>query len=51
MSRIDGGGGVAGIGMETSYNGLISSVEGDYNTLGRQGIDVWSIIARLRFDF
>lgn len=51
MSEIDHGGGVLGLGLEVNRGGLTGSIEGDYNSLGRQDLNVWALIGRVRWEF
>ena len=51
LSEIDSGGGLAGLGVETTSGGHTASLEADYNSLGRQDLDVWTLIGRYRYAF
>ena len=51
MSEIDHGGGVTGVGVEINRGSLSGSFEADYNSLGRQDLDVWALVGRIRWEF
>lgn len=51
QSEVDHGGGESGIGIEINRRGFSGSLEADYNSLGRQDLDVWAIIGRVRWEF
>lgn len=51
MSEVDDGGGVAGLGVELNRGGHTGSLEVDYNSLGRQDLDVWMLIGRYHYAF
>lgn len=50
MSSVDDGGAVGGLGVEVNRGGLTGSLEVDNNSMFRQDLDVWAVIARLRWD-
>ena len=50
-SDVDLAGGTAGLGLETSSNGITGSLEVDNNSVLRKDTDVWSVIARFKWDF
>jgi hypothetical protein len=50
-SEISRGGGVAGLGYEIHSGGLVASIEGNYNSLFRKDLDIWTAAARLRWEF
>jgi hypothetical protein len=51
MSEVDHGGAEAGVGLEVNRRTFSGSLEADYNSLGRQDLDVWAIIGRVRWEF
>jgi len=50
MSNVDEGGVVGGIGLEVSRGGVTGSLEVDNNSLFREDLDVWAVIARMRWE-
>lgn len=44
-------GAVVGLGVEASRGAFTGSLEGNYNSLGRTDLDVWSTVARVRWNF
>jgi len=50
MSNVDDGGAVGGLGVEVNRGGITGSVEVDNNSMFRKELDVWAVIARLRWD-
>lgn len=51
QSNIDDGGGLVGVGVEFYSGGLTGSLEVDYGSLGRQDLDLWTAIGRVRYTF
>lgn len=51
QSEVDHGGGVLGLGVEVNRRAFSGSLEVDYNSLGRQDLDVWALIGRVRWEF
>lgn len=50
LSSVDDGGAVGGLGVEVNRGGVTGSLEVDNNSMFRQDLDVWAVIARLRWD-
>ena len=50
-SNVDLAGGTAGIGVESTRDGLTGSLEVDNNSVMRKNTDVWAVIARFKWDF